>query len=82
MVGTIPTGTAALWLGNDAFSDLAKAAGVSVFAMDLGGNLLIKVENTAMTGVAFEVRTFGLATNYPPTSQSPNSPSATQTGLR
>lgn len=52
MVGIISPGTAALWLGNDTFID--HAAGKSVFAMDLGGNLLIEVENTAMTGVAFD----------------------------
>jgi hypothetical protein len=52
MGGIIPPGTAALWLGNDTFSDAA--AGFSVFAMDLGGNLLIEVQNTAMTGVAFD----------------------------
>lgn len=52
MVGIIPPGTAALWVGNDTTSDAA--AGASVFAMDLGGNLLIQVTSTAMTGAAFD----------------------------
>jgi hypothetical protein len=54
MAGIIPPGTAVLWLGNDTFSERAIADKVSVFAMDLGGNLLVEVEETGMTGVAFD----------------------------
>jgi hypothetical protein len=51
MAGITP-GTAVLWLGNDTFAELAD--GVDVVAMDMGGNILLRVEHTAMTGVAFD----------------------------
>jgi len=58
MAVTVPPGTAVLWLGNDFRAPDPVAAparpGVDVVVLDMGGNDLGHVADTAMTGVAFD----------------------------